>query len=429
MVRRNQFHIQQTLHFTIAYIVINQAPNSRVCILYLSSNLSLGKAAYGINAIMENQNLERSFTTHFNAKPEFIVRAPGRVNLIGEHTDYNDGFVLPMAIDHAVWIALSPRADSQVRIRSLDLEVDSAFDLHSLTKGDGWLEYIKGVANELQKAGYELRGFDAVMTGDVPRGAGLSSSAAVELATARAFEAVSGFTWDAAQMAKISQKAENEWVGMKCGIMDQMASAASKEGFALFLDCRTLEYQHAPLPRNTSVVILDTSTRRGLVDSAYNERRSQCEEAARWFGVKALRDVTVDEFKKSRSGLSEVVMKRARHIITENARVLEAVNVLKEGNVKRLGELFNASHNSLRDDFEVTNETLNQIVECAQEQSSCYGARMTGAGFGGCAVALVQEENARMFTNAVSATYKRRSGLDASVYVCKASEGASLVKG
>jgi galactokinase len=376
---------------------------------------------------METQTLERSFNTYFNAKPEFLVRAPGRVNLIGEHTDYNDGFVLPMAIDRAIWIALSPRTDSQVRIRSLDLEVDSAFELHSIAKGKGWLEYIKGVANELLKAGYELRGFDAVLTGDVPRAAGLSSSAAVELATARAFAAVSGFTWDAAQMAKISQKAENEWVGVNCGIMDQMASAASKEGFALFLDCRTLEYQHAPLPKNTSVVILDTSTRRGLVDSAYNERRSQCEEAARWFRVKALRDVSLDEFERS-NGLSEVVMKRARHIITENARVLEAVDVMKAGNIKRLGELFNASHNSLRDDFEVTNEALNQIVECARDQSSCYGARMTGAGFGGCAVALVQEENAREFTNAVSVAYKQRSGLDASVYVCKASEGASLVK-
>ena len=375
---------------------------------------------------MDTQSLIHSFSTYFNAKPEFIVRAPGRVNLIGEHTDYNDGFVLPMAIDHAVWIALTPRADSTVRVRSLDLEVDSAFDLHSLAKGEGWLEYIKGVADQLQKAGHDLRGFDAVMTGDVPRGAGLSSSAAVELATARAFAAVSGFAWDAAQMAKISQKAENEWVGVNCGIMDQMASAASKAGYALFLDCRTLEIQHAPLPENTSVVILDTSTRRGLVDSAYNERRSQCEEAARWFGVKALRDVSVDQFEKS-SGLSEVVMKRARHIVTENARVLEAVNVMKAGNIKRLGELFNASHASLRDDFEVTNEALNQIVECAQEQSSCYGARMTGAGFGGCAVALVQEENAEEFTKSVSAAYKQKSGLDASIYVCKASEGANLV--
>ena len=376
---------------------------------------------------METQTLEKSFSNYFNSKPEFIVRAPGRVNLIGEHTDYNDGFVLPMAIDHAVWIALSPRTDSQIRIRSLDLEIESAFDLHSLTKGEGWLEYIKGVAYELQKAGYELKGFDAVMTGDVPRGAGLSSSAAVELATARAFAAVSGFAWDAAQMAKISQKAENEWVGVNCGIMDQMASAASKEGYALFLDCRTFEIQHAPLPENISVVILDTSTRRGLVDSAYNERRSQCEEAARWFGVKALRDVSVDEFEKGNK-LSEVVAKRARHIVTENARVLEAVQMMKAGNVKRLGELFNASHASLRDDFEVTNEALNQIVECAQEQTSCYGARMTGAGFGGCAVALVQEESAHEFTNIVSAAYKIKSGLEASVYVCKASEGASVIK-
>jgi len=377
---------------------------------------------------METQTLEHSFSTYFNAKPEFIVRAPGRVNLIGEHTDYNDGFVLPMAIDHAVWIALSPRDDAKVRVRSLDLGVDSAFDLLSLTKGEGWLEYIKGIAFQLQKAGYGLKGFDAMMTGDVPRGAGLSSSAAVELATARAFAAVSGFTWDAAQMARISQKAENEWVGVNCGIMDQMASAACEAGYALFLDCRTLEYQHAPLPENTSVVILDTSTRRGLVDSAYNERRSQCEEAARWFGVKALRDVSVEEFEKS-SGPSEVVMKRARHIITENARVLEAVKVMKAGDVKRLGELFNASHNSLRDDFEVTNKALNQIVECAQEQPACYGARMTGAGFGGCAVALVQEEDTKEFTNAVSVAYKKKSGLDASVYVCKASEGASVIKG
>ncbi len=380
---------------------------------------------------METQTLAQLFKTYFNANPEFIVRAPGRVNLIGEHTDYNDGFVLPMAIDRAVWIALSPRADSQVRIRSLDLETDSAFDLHSLTKGEGWAEYPKGVAYELQKAGHVLKGFDAVMTGDVPSGAGLSSSAAVELATARAFATICNITWDAAQMAKLSQKAENEWVGVNCGIMDQMASAASKEGYALFLDCRTLEYQHAPLPKNISVVILDTSTRRGLVDSAYNERRSQCEEAARWFGVKALRDVSVEDFErktKEESGLSEIAARRARHIVTENARVLEAVEVMKAGNVKRLGELFNASHISLRDDFEVTNEALNQIVECAQEQPGCYGARMTGAGFGGCAVALVQEEKAEEFTHAVSAAYRQKSGLDASVYVCKASEGASIIK-
>jgi galactokinase len=281
------------------------------------------------------------------------------------------------------------------------------------------------------KAGYELRGFDAVMTGDVPRGAGLSSSAAVELAIARAFAAVSGIEWDAPKMAKLSQKAENEWVGVNCGIMDQMASAACKEGHALFLDCRSLEIQHAPLPKGVSVVILDTSTRRGLVGSAYNERRIQCEEAARWFGVKALRDVNVEEFErktKEESGLNEVSLKRARHIITENARVLEAVEVMKAGNIKRLGELFNASHDSLRDDFEVTNDALNVMVDCARDQVSCYGARMTGAGFGGCAVALVKEENAAEFVNAVSEAYRQRLNMEAAVYVCKPSEGASLIQ-
>ena len=380
---------------------------------------------------MNTQNLKQSFVSYFNSESEIIVRAPGRVNLIGEHTDYNDGFVLPMAIDHAVWLALRPRDDKTVRLFSLDLETESAFELDSLTKGSDWIEYPKSIAYELMKAGYELRGFDAVMTGDVPRGAGLSSSAAVELAVARAFAAVSGFEWDAPKMAKISQKAENEWVGVNCGIMDQMASAACKEGHALFLDCRSLEIQHAPLPQSVSIVILDTSTRRGLVGSAYNERRNQCEEAARWFGVKALRDVSVEEFErktKDETGLSEVAFKRARHIVTENARVLEAMEVMKAGNVKRLGELFNASHDSLRDDFEVTNDALNIMVDCAREQVSCYGARMTGAGFGGCAVALVKEENAAEFVTAVSAAYKQKSNMEAAVYVCKASEGASLIQ-
>jgi galactokinase len=378
---------------------------------------------------MDIKNIISQFISHFNAKPTFIVRAPGRVNLIGEHTDYNDGFVLPMAIDHGVWLALSPRADDKVRIVSLDLETESAFELHSLTRGSDWIEYAKGVTNELLKAGYALKGFDAVMTGDVPRGAGLSSSAAVELAIARAFAAVSGFEWDAPKMARLAQKAENEWVGVNCGIMDQMASAACKEGHALFLDCRSLEIQHAPLPQGVSVVILDTSTRRGLVESAYNERRNQCEEAARWFGVSALRDVSIDAFNvktKAEAGLSDIAMKRARHIITENARVLEAMEAMHNGNISRLGELFNASHASLRDDFEVTNDALNIMVECAQEQDGCYGARMTGAGFGGCAVALVEEEKAEAFAQAVTAAYRQRSGLEASVYVCKASEGASL---
>lgn len=377
---------------------------------------------------MNSETSAQLFEAHFNAKPEFIVRAPGRVNLIGEHTDYNDGFVLPMGIDRAIWLALRPRDDGQVRIFAQDVEEESTFEIHSLVKGEGWAEYPKGVAYQLIQEGYELRGFDALMTGDIPRGAGLSSSAGVELAVARAFSAVSGFAWDAIKMARIAQKAENDWVGVNCGIMDQMASSACREGYALFLDCRSLEIQHAPLPKGVAVVILDTSTRRGLVDSAYNERRSQCEEAARWFGVRALRDISVAEFNESaKDGLSEVVLRRARHIVTENERVLEAMQVMKSGNVKRLGELFNASHDSLRDDFEVTNDALNIMVDCARAQQDCYGARMTGAGFGGCAVALVKEESAGKFVAAVSTAYSEKSGLEATVYVCKPSEGANVI--
>lgn len=381
---------------------------------------------------MNYKHLIQAYESYFNTKPKFIVRAPGRVNLIGEHTDYNDGFVLPMAIDREVCIALNPRDDDTIRLFSLDLKTESVFNLHSLNPSNGWDAYPQGVANELIKVGYEIKGFDGIITGDVPQGAGLSSSAAVELATAKAFSVVSGFEWDAVQMAKLSQKAENEWVGVNSGIMDQMASAVCKEGFALFLDCRSLEFQHVPLPENLSVVILDTSTRRGLVESAYNERRSQCEEAARWFGVKALRDVRLDSEKwKVESGKMkeerELVFKRARHVISENERVLEAVEVMRKGNAKRLGELFNESHESLKNDFEVTNDALNIIVECAREQVGCYGARMTGAGFGGCAVALVNEENVETFVKNVTAAYRLRSGLEASVYVCKSSAGANQV--
>lgn len=384
-----------------------------------------------------NPDLKQAFLEHFHIEPTIQVRAPGRVNLIGEHTDYNEGFVLPMAIDREVRIALRPRADSRVVVHSLDLNKRSEFDLDSLERGDGWLEYLKGVAHELQVAGYKLMGWDGAMTGDVPRGAGLSSSAAVEMVTARAFASVSGFDWEPMRMARIGQRAENDWVGVQCGIMDQAVSAAAKTAHALFLDCRTLEYKHVPLPKDVAVVVLDTSTRRGLVGSAYNERREQCERAARFFGVRALRDVSVDVFEErekgklgigNRESLDELAWKRARHIITENERVLQAIDAMHNNDPVSLGRLFNESHASLRDDFEVTNDALNQIVEIAQGQAECFGARMTGAGFGGCAVALVRRDSAKRFVRAVGAEYKLRLGMKAKVYVCSASEGASVIK-
>lgn len=374
------------------------------------------------------QKIILEYKKQFGEEPDFLARAPGRVNLIGEHTDYNDGFVLPMAIDRAAWIALSPRADGRVRVFSLDYAETIEFSLDGLHRGKGWMEYIKGVASELQAAGLQVEGWDGVLGGDVPRGAGLSSSAAVELAAARAFAQVSGFDWDPAHMAQVGQRAENHWVGVNCGIMDQMVSAAARAGHALFLDCRSLEYEHVPLPEGVAVVVMDTSTRRGLVDSAYNERRAQCEAAAEFFGVPALRDVSLERFEEERGKMKdETVMRRARHIITENQRVLEAAAAMRAGDAQTLGRLFNESHASLRDDFEVTNEALNQIVDVAQSHPACFGARMTGAGFGGCAVALVEAGKVGEFVPAVEAGYRHRSGLEAHMYVCQASEGASLI--
>jgi galactokinase len=376
--------------------------------------------------MIHTQFMLDAFQANFNRKPDFIVRAPGRVNLIGEHTDYNEGFVLPMAIDRAAWIAFGKVDEDRVHIHALDQKEAIRFELDQLKKGSGWAEYIKGIAYVLRMTGYELTGWEGVLAGDVPIGAGLSSSAAVELAAARAFSAVSGFDWEPVRMAKLAQQAENEWVGVNSGIMDQMVSAAARAGHALFLDCRSLEFQHIPMPEEAAVVVLDTSTRRELVGSAYNERRSQCDEAARFFSVRALRDVNEDEFEKKKGGLGALTLKRARHILTENRRVLEVVEALRVKDLPRIGELLNASHASLRDDFEVSSLALDQIVAAAQDHPGCYGARMTGAGFGGCAVALVKRDLAEAFVPAVLTEYRLRSGLEAGVYVCRASEGASV---
>ncbi len=371
-----------------------------------------------------------AFVQRCGAPPTAVVRAPGRVNLIGEHTDYNDGFVLPMAIDRAVYIALRPRPDSYVHLHSLDFNNLLVFDLDAfLREPPSWAEYIKGVAWALQEAGYALRGWDGVIAGDVPIGAGLSSSAATELAAARAFAYVAELPWDAARMARLAQQAENQWVGMNCGIMDQMISAAGQADHALLIDCRTLATQAVPLPPGTLAVVLDTATRRGLVDSSYNERRSQCEAAARHFGVPALRDVTLAQFEARAGELDDVTRRRARHVITENARTLAAAAAMRQGDAAALGQLMDASHASLRDDFEVTNDQLNIMVDCARQHPGCYGARMTGAGFGGCAVALVRAGASDDFARAVTASYYARTGLEPQVYVCSAAPGAAVIEG
>jgi galactokinase len=373
----------------------------------------------------------REFERRRDGKATLLARAPGRVNLIGDHTDYNDGFVLPMAIDRAVWIALRLREDTRVLAHSLDFDSDVELRTDDVQHGErGWGEYVRGVAWALgEKArhdGIGLRGWEGVVAGDVPLGAGLSSSAALELATARALAAVSGLPWQPAEMARLAQRAENEWVGVNCGIMDQLISAAGVAGHALLIDCRSLDTRAVPLPDDVAVVVLDTATRRGLVDSEYNERRARCEGAAKQFGVRALRDVDEQLFAERAAILDEVTRRRARHVVTENARVLAAAAALGEGDAQRVGELMTESHRSLRDDFEVSRAELDAMVEIALVQEGCYGARMTGAGFGGCAVALVARDAADRFAAAVAARYESEVGLEPAVYVCEASGGASV---
>lgn len=374
---------------------------------------------------MDRTTISQHFEDRFLLSPPIIVRAPGRVNLIGEHTDYNDGYVMPMAIDRASWIALRPTGDGTVRLFSSTHAEEAAFDLEDVQHGEpAWSEYPRGVAWALHEAGYSLRGFEGVTGCDVPMGAGLSSSASFELATARAFAEVSGFEWDAAEMARIGQRAENEWVGVSCGIMDQMISASGREGHALLIDCRSLESTPVPLPTGTAAVVLDTATRRGLVDSAYNERRAQCEAAASAFGVKALRDLTHTMFQHAETLLDPVTLRRARHVVSENQRALYAAEAMKVSDADRLGVLMNQSHASLRDDFEVSSPELDLMSELARKEHGCYGARMTGAGFGGCAVALVATTEVDHFTQHVATAYADATGKTPAVYVCKASKGA-----
>lgn len=368
------------------------------------------------------------FEVIYNEAPHFVVRAPGRVNLIGEHTDYNDGFVLPMAINRAAWIALRQRNDDRVIVDALDFDERIAFDLGKVENtGDGPAEYVKGAAWALSEAGHTLRGWEGVLKGDVPIGAGLSSSAALEMAVMLAFAAVSGFDFDAPQMARLGQRVENEWIGVSSGIMDQLISASGIENAALLIDCRTLETEPAPLPAGTVVVILDTGTRRGLIGSAYNDRRANCEQAAAGFGVKALRDVSLADFEARGSMLDDLPYRRARHVITENARVLAARDALKRSDAAGFGALMNASHVSMRDDFEISSEALNAIVVCAQAHPACYGARMTGGGFAGCAVALVQSEQGGAFAESVAACYTAETDYTPQIYITPATAGAEIV--
>ncbi len=327
-----------------------------------------------------------------DGEPDVVVRSPGRVNLIGDHTDYNDGFVLPMAIDRALWIAARRRVDRSVHVVTEGAGV-AVIDMDRMVHRRGhWTDYVTGVAWSLEASGHPISGWDGAVASDVPVGAGLSSSAALELGVARVFATYASGRWDAEAMARMAQRAENEWVGMACGIMDQLVISAAIEGAALLIDCRSLERRAVSLPGEVGVLIVDSGMRRSLVDSAYNERRAACERAAAVLGVAALRDADLSMIEAAE--LDSTTLRRARHVVRENQRVVDFAASVTAGDATAAGGLMLESHASLRDDFEVSIPEVDRLVGLTAATDGCFGARLTGAGFGGCIVALVAAEAA-----------------------------------
>jgi galactokinase len=356
------------------------------------------------------------------------------VNLIGEHTDYNDGYVLPVAIDRSVLVAAAPRDDRQVVIHALDFGESTAFSLDEILhdQTQAWSNYQRGVAYFLEELGLELPGLNAVVVGDIPIGSGLSSSAAVEVSMAYTWQVLAGFELSRVELALLCQQAESEFVGMNCGIMDQFVSALGRRHHALLIDCRSLDHQPVPLPTGAAIVVADTMKRRGLVDSEYNNRRRECEEGVRILRqylpqVQALRDVASDQFVEYEGQLPGNVGKRCRHIIYENERVLKSAAALQAGNLAAFGRLMNESHISLRDDYEVSCVELDIMAEAAWNVDGVYGSRMTGAGFGGCTVSLVAEEAIEAFGGQVATAYEDATGIIPQIYVCQAEDGVAEI--
>lgn len=380
------------------------------------------------------QNVENSFEELLGYAPSHIIQAPGRVNLIGEHTDYNDGFVLPCAINYQTIVAAAKREDTLVRVVSVDYgNAIDEFDISQeivFQSNQMWANYIRGVVKSLLSRGYQFTGADIAVGGNVPQGAGLSSSAALEVVIGQTFKVLFNLEISQTEIALNGQQAENEFVGCNCGIMDQMISAEGRENHAMLLDCRSLETEAVPMPEDIAVVIINSNKKRGLVDSEYNTRRKQCEEAARTFGVAALRDVTIEQFDEKVSELDDMVAKRARHVITENDRTVKAAQALRAHDIKRMGELMAESHVSMRDDFEITVKEIDTLVEIVKDTIGDQGGvRMTGGGFGGCVVALVPMHLVERLKLAVKNKYESATGLKEDIYVCRATDGAGILKG
>ncbi|MDO4434083.1 MAG: galactokinase [Alysiella sp.] len=376
-------------------------------------------------------NLNGIFEKHFFRQPEFTVRAHGRVNLIGEHTDYNDGFVLPCAIDFHTDVALHKTNDTQISVYAMDYDERDEFDLREpITQSNKqWANYVRGVVWAFQEKGFNLKqGFELAIHGNVPQGAGLSSSAALEVAIGKAIAQAFDLPVNHAQIAQIGQFAENEFVGCKCGIMDQLTSACGETDCAVLIDCRSLQTQAIELPKNLSVMIVHSHVKRGLVGSEYNTRRQQCETASKYFGVKALRDVSLAEFNADKACLDDIVAKRARYIIQENQRTLDAAKALQNNDIATLSRLMAESHVGMKNEFEITHPAVDLLVDLIGEKiGERGGVRMTGGGFGGCVVALLPHDLVDEVKAHLAANYEKQTGLKEEVFVCTAHSGVSVL--
>jgi galactokinase len=374
-----------------------------------------------------------AFAESFGGRPR-LFRAPGRVNLIGEHTDYTGGLVMPAAIPFSTWVAAGRREDRTIRAISEGFPGALEFSLDRTPERQGnWTDYVAGVAATLEAAGYRLRGANLLIHGEVPVGSGLSSSAAIEVATALALLKNSDLLMEPMQLALLCQRAENEFVGTRCGIMDQFTSCYGRAGHALMLDCRSLEFRLVALPPKVHLIICNTMVRHELAAGEYNARRAECEEGVRKLGevlpgIRSLRDVTLAQLQEHRGRLNDQVFRRCQHIITENDRVCQATSAFQTGAVGELYHLMADSHRSLRDDYEVSCRELDIMVEIGSRQRGIYGARMTGGGFGGCTINLVDAADSAEFQRRVSAEYQRATGLRPDIYVCEASQGAEAIE-
>ncbi|MGY1846725.1 galactokinase [Blastococcus sp. SYSU DS1021] len=375
-----------------------------------------------------------TFARTVGGEPDLVVRSPGRVNLIGEHTDYNDGFVLPAALDRGTVVAARRRSDGRLRTTAVRMGGNDDRAVADLRpqEGAGWSRYVAGAAAVLQDEGHQLTGADLVIDSDLPIGAGLSSSASLELGVMVALLALTGDALPPETLARLGQRVENEVIGVRTGIMDQLAIAGGVAGHAVLVDCRSLATEAVPVPSGTAILVLDSAVPRTLAGSAYNDRRAECESAVAALstvdpGLRALRDVSPDLLAEHARLLDGVQLRRARHVVGENARVLAAADALRRGDARAFGELMDRSHASLRDDYEVSVPELDALVGVARGTAGVLGARLTGAGFGGCAVALVERDSAAAAAAAITAAYRSATGRPGEATICTPSDGTGVV--